>query len=74
MALDTATKRASATTVGGDADVFGLLLPSAGGINAVDERQAAAFAYSGIDASSSTGRGVRSDRRRRFIAAMLTRD
>lgn len=73
MALDSATKRASAITVGEAGDLFALLLPSSGGIDAASERQAAAFAYSGLDATvvtSSGGRSVRWDRRRRFIATL----
>lgn len=70
MALDTATKRASATTVGEAGDLFALLLPSSGGIDAASERQAAAFAYSGIDSTAASGgRAIRWDRRRRFIGA-----
>lgn len=68
MAIDTAAKRAS--VLGVDDAAFGLYLPSSGGIDAASERQAVAHAYNGIAATTAaSGRGIRWDRRRRFIAA-----
>ena len=71
MAIDTAAKRASA--VGTGTTLFGIHLPSSGGIDAEGERQAVAYSYAGITSGAADGGGSGSpitDRRRRAIVGV----
>lgn len=70
MALDTAARRASAIGAGGFD--FGFHLPSSGGIDSPNERQAVAYCYRAV-VSGAAGNGAASpitDRRRRAMIAM----